>query len=260
MKRKNERVPGFDEVIFRDRNKEYGAYDLRKSYNRTLGISLLGGLALATILVLLPSFTTKTKTIEGHTTEITVIQPDQDLLKAIEQPAEKKIPTEVLDVKRLLAPVVVDSGVDITNTLPPNDDALDLTKDGTATEIPAGDSGDGEILPVEKPKPFFTVQEMPEFPGGEPALLRFIADNLAYPADAIENHLQGKVIVRFVVSSTGSVDDISVIASQGTGLDLSVLEKEAIRVIRILPMFRPGKQNGVPVPVYYTVPVIFKMN
>lgn len=259
MKRKNERVPGFDEVIFRDRNKEYGAYDLRHRYPGTLGLSLLFGLALAVILVVLPSLTMPTKAAEEKQTTIVISTPDPDLIKALQiKPEKPKPPEDNMDMKKLIAPVVADPGENITNGLQSADDYIDNIKNEPVTEIVPDDTGDGGyIIPPEPQKPRIFVPEMPEFPGGDAALLKFIADNIIYPEEAVANNVQGRITIRFVVSATGAVDDVTVMASQGTALDLSILEKEAVRVIRALPLFKPGKQDGVPVPVYYTVPVTF---
>jgi periplasmic protein TonB len=258
MKRKDERVPGFDEVIFRNRNKEYGAFELRKSYTRRLGISLLIVLALAVTLVVLPSLTVKNSVVKPPVEYIQAM-PDPDLLKAIQtQPVEKKQPIENVNFKSLVVPVVVSEGEEPTNTILTNDEALTTIHDGNATEVPEGNSDmDPAIIPPEPLKPFVTVQEMPVFPGGEVALLKFISDNLIYPQEAIDNNVQGKITVRFVVAPTGSVKDVAIFASQGTALDLSILEQEATRVVQMLPRFKPGKQDGVAVPVYFNVPVVF---
>mgnify|MGYP000591654406 CR=1 FL=1 len=95
---------------------------------------------------------------------------------------------------------------------------------------------------------------MPQFPGGDRELLSFIAKNLHYPTIAQENGIQGKVFVRFVVSATGDVKDVKVMRSLDPYCD-----KEAIRVIQSLPKWIPGRQNGRNVPVYYTVPITFKL-
>ncbi|HSL86372.1 MAG TPA: energy transducer TonB, partial [Bacteroidales bacterium] len=105
-----------------------------------------------------------------------------------------------------------------------------------------------------EPEPFIVVEEMPMFPGGETELLRYISDNTVYPEVAKENNIQGRVIVRFCVTSKGSVDQISVLK----GVDAE-LDKEAMRVVSTLPPFRPGKQGGKPVPVWYMVPITFTL-
>ena len=101
-------------------------------------------------------------------------------------------------------------------------------------------------------EPFVVVEEMPMFPGGETELLTWIANNTQYPELAKENNIQGKVIVRFCVTSKGTVDRVSILK----GVDPE-LDKEAIRVVQTLPAFKPGKQGGKPVPVWYMVPINF---
>ena len=95
---------------------------------------------------------------------------------------------------------------------------------------------------------------MPEFPGGDMALLKYIHENLIYPSDAQINNVQGRVVLKFVVNGDGSVDRIEVIRSVDP-----LLDNEAIRVIGRLPKFKPGKQGGVPVPVWFTIPVTFRI-
>ena len=103
-------------------------------------------------------------------------------------------------------------------------------------------------------KLYSVVQQMPMFPGGESELSRFINQNIKYPVRAQQNSIQGRVIVRFVVSKTGQVDRVEVIRSLFPDCD-----KEAVRVIKLLPKFIPGKQNGENVAVWYIMPVTFKL-
>lgn len=101
---------------------------------------------------------------------------------------------------------------------------------------------------------FFIVEDMPEFPGGDDALRKYIANKVKYPEDAVKNGIQGKVYVTFVVSKDGSVANAKVVR----GVDSS-LDQEALRVIRELPKWKPGYQKGVPVNVSYTVPINFAL-
>ncbi len=103
-------------------------------------------------------------------------------------------------------------------------------------------------------EPFVVVQEMPSFPGGDTALLRYISNNIRYPEEAKKENITGRVIVRFCVTETGTVDKVSVLKGVHPALDA-----EAVRVISSLPRFIPGKQGGVPVPVWYTAPVTFAL-
>jgi len=102
---------------------------------------------------------------------------------------------------------------------------------------------------------FVVVESMPEFPGGQPALFKFLAENVKYPVIAQENGIQGRVVCQFTVSKDGSIRDVEVVRSGG---DPS-LDKEAMRVIKSMPKWKPGKQRGEPVNVRYTVPVNFKL-
>ena len=108
----------------------------------------------------------------------------------------------------------------------------------------------GENNPV-----FINVDPVPVFPGGQAALMKFINENLRYPAAAIENGIQGRVVVQFVIKKDGSVGDVKVIR----GID-PTLDQEAIRVCKTLPKFIPGKQNGIPVNVWFTLPIIFNLS
>ncbi|MDR3137413.1 MAG: energy transducer TonB [Tannerellaceae bacterium] len=101
---------------------------------------------------------------------------------------------------------------------------------------------------------FTVVEKMPEFPGGQSALLRFLATSIKYPVIAQENGIQGRVVVAFVVNKDGSVVEAEVVR----GVDPS-LDKEALRVIGIMPKWSPGEQRGKPVRVKYTVPVQFRL-
>ncbi|OAV63911.1 hypothetical protein Barb4_04611 [Bacteroidales bacterium Barb4] len=101
---------------------------------------------------------------------------------------------------------------------------------------------------------FTVVEKMPEFPGGQAALLKFLATSIKYPVIAQENGIQGRVTVSFVVNKDGSVVDAEVVR----GVDPS-LDKEALRVVGIMPKWSPGEQRGKPVRVKYTVPVTFRL-
>ena len=114
--------------------------------------------------------------------------------------------------------------------------------------------------PVEEPKEvkteqvFITVEQMPQFPGGDAELMRYLQSHMNYPPMAAENNVQGRVVVQFVVDKTGRVGEVKVVRSVDRDLD-----KEAVRVCKSLPKFTPGRQNGQAVAVWYTLPVTFKL-
>ena len=134
-----------------------------------------------------------------------------------------------------------------------------------SVEIKTEDDKDVEVViapPVEAPvveeveeEIFVVVESMPEFPGGPQEMMKFIAENIKYPVIAQENGIQGRVICQFVIEKNGSVTDIQVVRSSG---DAS-LDKEAERVIKNMPKWKPGKQRGKPVRVKYTIPVAFRL-
>ena len=102
-------------------------------------------------------------------------------------------------------------------------------------------------------KVFYATDQMPQFPGGEGAMMKYLSAHIKYPPEAVENNVQGQVIVQFVVEKDGSIGEVKVIRSRHPELD-----KEAVRVVKTLPAFIPGKKNGEPVNIWYTIPVRFK--
>ena len=102
---------------------------------------------------------------------------------------------------------------------------------------------------------FIIVETMPEFPGGQQALFKFLSENVKYPTIAYENGIEGRVICQFVVEKDGTIANVEVVQSGG---DVS-LDKEAVRVLKSMPRWKPGKQKGKPVRVKYTVPVNFQI-
>ena len=95
---------------------------------------------------------------------------------------------------------------------------------------------------------------MPQFPGGEAALMKYIKSHIQYPAEALKNRTEGRVIVQFVVDNTGKIGEVKVVRSVDKDLD-----KEAVRLIKSLPKFTPGRMNGKAVSVWYTLPVTFTL-
>ena len=146
-------------------------------------------------------------------------------------------------------------------------EVLNVVEDDVETEsieIRTEDNKEEVVIaaPVEAPEEeeeeevvFVVVESMPEFPGGQQALFKYLGDNVKYPVIAQENGIQGRVICQFVVNKDGSIVDIEVVRSGG---DPS-LDKEAIRVIKSMPKWKPGKQRGKPVRVKFTLPVNFKL-
>lgn len=251
------RIPAFDEIVFANRNKEYGAYALRKKYSRNMVIATIIGLVIMCTVVITPYLNAKALENKQQQTErqveIQMENLDQPTETVAPPPPPPPPPSDVVQQARYVPPVVVDS-------VKPEEATQLMTADQAQIEVQ-----DEEVEIVEEIKeeiqeqeveaePFVVVEEMPMFPGGDPALLQFIAENTQYPEVAKENNIQGRVIVRFCVTSKGTVDRVSVLK----GVDPE-LDKEAIRVVQTLPSFKPGRQGGKPVPVWYMVPINFTL-
>jgi protein TonB len=131
---------------------------------------------------------------------------------------------------------------------PPKNPAVDLP---FSSSVNVGFKLPDNIVNEE---PFVVVEEMPMYPGGEGELLRFIAENTKYPEAAKAEKIQGKVIIRFVVNTAGDTEGISVLKGVHP-----LLDAEAVRVVSLLSGFKPGKQGGVAVPVWYMVPINFAL-
>lgn len=252
MKRNVEKVPKFDEIIFANRNREYGAYDLRKRSKNVTSFSILGTVTICTIIMLVISLTSKPAIgVEGKSI-IVIVQPEAY------RPPEVKIP-EVEPPKGLikqvlnLVPVVVDDTTIHDAFIPIMEDLVEKAENGDTNDIVVATESPADIIPPEPEIKVF-VEEMPMFPGGDAALLDYIQKNTVYPEEAIEIGIEGRVVLKFVVTKDGSVGKIEILK----GVD-PLIDKEAIRVVGTLPKFIPGKQSGKPVNVWFSVPVLFQI-
>jgi protein TonB len=251
-------APVFDDIVFEVRNKEYGAYKLRKKYNRTVLIALLIGVIIIGTAVITPYINAKAAENRGkraeRQVEIKMENLDQPAEQVAPPPPPPPPPADVVQQQKYVPPQVVDS-------IKPEDVKQLMTADQAQTEVT-----NKEVVEVQQQvkeevqeaepeqQPFVVVEEMPMFPGGDAALLKYIADHIQYPEIAKENNIQGKVIVRFCVTPKGGVSQVSILK----GVDPE-LDKEAIRVVNTLPPFKPGKQGGKPVPVWYMVPIAYTL-
>jgi len=255
----NKKVPSFLDIVFENRNKAYGAYLLRKIYNKTMTFAVIVGATIILISVgvpLIASYYNKNKKnlIEKDVSmEMTDMKaPDED---APPPPPPPPPPAAIETQVKFTAPVVVDS-VETETDLGTADDMLQNNQSSTLdTNAFTVQKEEEKEEVIEKPREVFViVEEMPEFPGGEIALRTFIAENTKYPPVARENNIQGKVYVRFVVTWEGKVDQVTIVRK----ID-PLLEEEAIRVVKSLPIWKAGKQRGQPVNVWYTVPITFQL-
>lgn len=173
--------------------------------------------------------------------------------EAVEEEASVETPEEILDVQNVTEIDIVDDAAEAAGG-----GMSDFDRGTEDLNIVSGQAPDNTITPrphpMEDNKVFTSVEQMAEFPGGEGAMFQYISDHIQYPPIAMENNIQGRVIVQFVVMKDGSIGDVKVARGKDPDLD-----KEAVRVVKTFPKFTPGKMNGQPVNVWYTLPINFKL-
>lgn len=273
--------PKWVEMVFAGKNKEYGAYKLRKG---TSGRNIKALLILVIAAALVGGFLAW-KVIEQKQAEEQQAYMEAMELAKLQQQAKKEekkkepvkpkvemkkeIPV-ARETQKFTAPVIKkDELVKEENQVKQMDKLDDKVAVGTenkegvkdrTVEAVRNDIAVAAPPPPPAPKPevatkvFDVVEEMPSFPGGNGALMSYLASNIKYPVVAQENSVQGRVIVSFVVERDGSISDVRVARSVDPSLD-----REAQRVVKSMPRWKPGKQNGSAVRVKYTVPVVFRL-
>ncbi|MCK4663484.1 MAG: energy transducer TonB [Bacteroidales bacterium] len=205
------------------------------------------GFVITLSLILLAFEWTSSKAGDSGLGELSDVDAEEEIIPITRQEEIKPPPpppppkvTEVLNI--------VEDDVEIEDELEIEDSEADQDTEVEIVDIE--DDEEDEDAPI-----FFIVEDMPEFPGGDLELRKFIAQNVKYPEIAKENGIQGKVFIQFVVNKKGLVEKVKVMR----GVDPS-LDKEAIRVILSMPKWKPGKQRGKAVKVSYTVPINFQLN
>jgi len=262
------------DLVFEGKNQAYGAYQLRKNTGvRNVKALLVVIIAIAAIFLAVWAKVA----IENAMPKATVNTADIELSKLAqkkEAKVERKEPVKV-EMEQQKVVEKVKSSVKFTAPEIKKDDEVkpedelksqdELAKSNTAIgtfDVKGNDEQEGEVLKaqeviaeeVKEEPPLEVAEEMPQFPGGEQALIDYLSKHIKYPPVAEENGIQGRVVLRFVVEKDGSISQVEVIKSVDPSLD-----KEAIRVTKSIPHWIPGKQNGQPVRVKFTLPVTFKL-
>ncbi len=262
------------DIIFEGKNKKYGAYYLRKTSNRRHFRAILIVIVLVILAIAIPaiySYYQSLQPVEVETvvelgpTELSNIEElkkNLDKDQIIEQPQAPPPPAIRASIQFVPPKIVekVTTETDITTT----EEVLKST-DAIATKTVESDNKKGEIIdevkqvviatpPKQVDEIFVAVEQQPQFPGGQAELMKYLSNNLKYPPAAAEQGIEGRVVVQFVVSKTGSISDVRILQSLHPSCD-----KEASRLISSMPKWIPGKQNGTAVNVYYTIPIRFKL-
>jgi periplasmic protein TonB len=263
-----------EDLIFADRNKAYGAYFLRQIYNKTVSRSALIGIAAVAIGLVGPTIYTKLKPKEEKqkivlANPLDMPPPPVDKDKP-EPPPPPPPPPEMPKVSttKFLPPEIKPDELVPEDVPPPTQKQLaeapagqdDVKGDPNAVDVVVDpDAGPKkeevvEVKPAEPEEVFTVVEQQPEFPGGTSKMYQYLGKNIQYPSAAQRANVTGKVFLAFVVNTDGSIQNVEVIKGIGFGCD-----EEAVRVVRSMPRWLPGKQSGRPVRVKYTLPVSFTL-
>jgi len=248
-------IPSLDDIAFEGRNKEYGAYFLRRQYPRYLFVSAAIATFVFLILVSIPILTDIFEKPLLYDEMMPMMEfyslnpPSDDdlsaLAKAVQAPPEVEKVPEVVDTikpekEKIKEEIKPETEVqkDKTDSLPGSGVGED--KEGT---------GPGEDTGI-----YTTIDVYPRFPGGDQARFYFLRTNIRYPDAAVKEHIEGVVMVLFVIEPNGSLSNIEISKGIGGGCD-----EEAIRVVKIMPLWEPGKRSGRAVRVLVRMPIVFKV-
>jgi len=262
--------PKWLDLMFEKRNRQYGAYELRDdSSNRHIKAMVVVTIVCLAVIYL-PNIIKNVLPTAKQVEQVTAVNMS-DLNMDQEIPEENQMQAEIVPPPPLLkatqqfteAVIAKDEEVREEDLMLAQQDLSELdteistqtiegTKEGT---VNIADVAEQKVI-VEKPEEqiYQHVEQMPEFPGGPAALMKWLNENIEYPVIAAENGVQGTVTVRFVVKPDGSVGDAQIVK----GLDPSC-DKEALRALKKMPRWVPGRQNGTAVSVYYNLPVRFRL-
>ncbi len=268
------------DLVFEGKNQEFGAYELRKNsdsrHNKAMIVVVIFLALVFLIPLLINTVLPKAEERPEDLTEQAMVNLDnatdepeeepEEELERYEEPEPEVLPEEVLNtVKVTELAIVEDDKVKAEDEIKTQDELAETTTafgqsdfdQGTDDRNVVSEHKDEIVVEkteVEENKVFTAVEQMPQFPGGEAELMKYISKNLKYPPVAMENNIQGRVVVQFVVTKTGKIGEVKVVRGKDPDLD-----KEAVRVVKSLPDFIPGKMNGQTVNVWYTLPITFKL-
>ena len=271
------------DLVFEGKNKDFGAYVIRtespKRHNKAVLWTIIGAIIFGLLAF---GFVKANQYLEER--RLAAQGEQEEVLIDMSQEAEEPEPEnervepekpilkeEVLQsVKVTELAIVEDEKVKKEDEIKTQDELKETetafgqkdNKEGTEDRNVTKTLKDEVVVEKKEEKPkeekkeeiFRSVEQMPQFPGGEAALMKYLQSHINYPPMAAENNVQGRVVVQFVVDKTGKVGEVKVVRSVDKDLD-----KEAVRVCKSLPKFTPGRQNGQAVSVWYTLPVTFKL-
>lgn len=249
----NNRLPDLNDLAFTGRNKQYGAYLLRKKYTRYLFISTLLTVLIVSIIIL--AFFLHFFFEEGRALELNYITDVQYFSMPLPQDDNNKLAGSLpLESTEEEAPQVVDSVTQeklkpdtYLSTPEEENQALDSAGKNAGNAVTGNGSGDASgIVKV--------IDVYPRFPGGDEARLWFLRKTVRYPETALKASIQGIVLVVFIIEIDGSVSNVGVDKGIGGGCD-----EEAVRVVKLMPKWEPARRAGKPVRIVVRIPIIFRL-
>jgi periplasmic protein TonB len=263
------------DIIFEGRNKEYGAYELRKTYNRRMTAALIAAAVILALAFL--AFMVANKMNEKDTTEMVVQDVQLEEIKKEDPrpepppppPPPKPEPPKV-EMAKFTPPKIVKDEEVKEDEKPPEVEKLEETKIGTINQEgikdegivapPVSDAGKGVIEAPKKDETdydqtFTKVEIESDYPGGQGAWMRYLNKTFRYPDQAVEQEIQGTVVVQFIVDKEGNVSEVEAISGPKEG----GLREEAIRVIKKSGKWTPAVQNGRQVKSYKKQPITFRL-
>ena len=258
------------QLIFEGKNQAYGAYKMRANSTKRHNLAMLAVLVIALIGFTIPTLvklaTPKQKEVMTEVTTLSKLaEPEikQEEMKRAEPVAPP--PPALKSSIKFTAPVIKkDEVVHEDNEIKSQEELTSTKVAISIADVKGNDEANGkdiadlkQVVTQAEPEPekvIDMVEQMPTFPGGQQELMSYLGKNIKYPTIAQENGTQGRVIIQFVVERDGSITDVRV----ARGVD-PYLDKEAVRVVKSMPKWIPGKQNGKAVRVKFTVPVMFRL-
>jgi protein TonB len=267
--------PSLEEIVFTNRNRSYGAYALRQGYRRTLRRAFLLGVSGVSLGLIGPSVWRGTGADEART--VTLADPmnlpqptPEEPVVTPPPPPEPAVEVPQATTTQFLPPDIKPD-IEVVEEVPvATQEELQQAQAGETTQL--GDVNAGEIVvdpsagtgkpreavveikPSQADETFLAVEQMPEFPGGPAALRAFLEKNIRYPAQAARGGIGGRVYLRFIVGPDGRISDVVITKGLGFGCD-----EEALRVVKAMPRWTPGRQSGRAVRTQFTLPIVFAL-
>lgn len=269
------------DIVFEAKNKDFGAYVMRQKSASRHNKSMIVVVIFIIVVFILSQVIQSVRQaweeaqpkdeIEQIVTSIDNAveeEEEEEVQERVEQPEPEALPEEILNTVKVTELLIAkdeevtkDDEIQSQDELKETQTAFGQTNfdQGTDDRNVVREHKNEVIVEEKKPEPekeevFRAVEQMPRFPGGEAELMKYLSSHINYPTMAMENNVQGRVVVQFVVTKTGKIGEVKVVRSVDRDLD-----KEAVRVCKTLPDFIPGKMNGQAVNVWYTLPVSFKL-